>query len=243
MSGFDWGAYIDGSVSPEERETIESKLQSCDITRSDFEAFKDFRAAIRRAALAEGIPDRRLESMLREISSRNQRSPSWFLRFAPMVAVLAALAFFALKPRDQALSMAKHPKAFAQLLTSQPEEAADWVLAKTSMKTPVLRLSGVAKIVSVQFGSGWACYDYNAQGELVCIQMTEDDTPLSGSKRESIKGTTVYVDKALSWKSGRFTFHLNGGSEALRREIARAAIDEAMSPAASRWAIAFRPVL
>jgi hypothetical protein len=230
VSSPDWGAYLDGCMGEGERSELERRLSECDKTRKDFEGFKEFRAALREAALNQGVPSRRLEDALVRATTEPRRS---WLRAALLPAFGAAILLVAYWGWSTAIydpMRLNTTPIVATLRTSSPAEAARWAGQALGFEPPALSLGGKANLVSAQRGQSWGCFDYVMNGQRFYLYFCCDDAPFEGAKTESWRGENVYLGKGVGWKRGGMVFYLKGGDEASRRRLAEAALSE-MRPA------------
>lgn len=220
MGEIDWGAYLDGSVTDAERARIETLLASSEAARADFEGFKEFRAALRNAALADPVPIERLEALLAKAAGRKSRSV-----FAPRVAfaLAAAAAILALIGwrtwfYDPMLPLVM--RVGASLETSDPVSAAQWVSQRTGWHVPVVTLAGMGQFIGVELGDDWFCYDFDVRGRRVHLFMHSDKERFNGLKATEVANHRLFLGDGVGWTCCHLAYVLKGADRSLLIECA-----------------------
>jgi hypothetical protein len=220
MAEIDWGAYLDGSVSDEERKRIEALLSSSQEARSDFEGFKEFRSALRKAALADPVPIDRLEALLQKAAGQKRR-----FMFAPRLAfsfAAAAALFVFLGWRlwfyDPMLPVVL--RAGESLAISDPVAAAQWVNERTGMHAPVVRLAGMGRLIGVEIGDDWFCYDFEVRGQTVHLFMHSDKARFDGLAATEVQNHRLFLGRGVGWTCCHLAYVLKGADRSLLIECA-----------------------
>ncbi len=228
MSRIEWDSYFDGSMSTGERSRIDS---DSDLSR-ERDGYAAFRNAVHSAGQSEGVPSRRLAEALTQIAAKPSKAPAptWVLRTAPLVAVLAVIAIWVNRPQEPVSSY--DPRALAQtaamgeLPTRNSEEAARWVSSHLGVPAPVLSMKGVGYLILAYKGTDWASYTFVVATHNVVLQMATTDKFSDGDK-VTIANRTFYRGKSgLGWRDHGLSFYVTGCGESVLASSASALQDE-----------------
>lgn len=218
MPQFDWQAYLDGGLSPDERAGADSLLKSEEWARRELDGLNTLRAALKQASLHQTPDSGRAERVLSGLSRSAPSRARWVFGFAVTVLVIigAFLGWraYTFDPFRLDLTAAREIVPM-----SSPQVAAQWVRTRTSFPAPTLPLGGRARIVGSRYGDGWACYDYEIDGVTYYLYMSPRDS-FTGDILRSVDGARLYVAKGIGWRAGDLSFYLRGGSEKERISLA-----------------------
>jgi hypothetical protein len=211
MKRIDWQAYLDGSIEPGERREAERLLREDPQAQRELDGLKSFVSAVRQAGLSEAP----------QAGGRRGRAALKVGAGLLATAAVLILAFF-LTLDPMRLNRAPTRETFA---IESPTEAASWVVEKTGMPAPELPL-GEARLIGARYGRGWACYDYQLEGNDYFLYMSRDATPLQKAERVVERdGMRYYLGQGVGWEHGELAFYLRGGEEERRLDLAILARD------------------
>jgi hypothetical protein len=218
----DWGAYLAGAMTPEESAEIDALLATDDTARSQLHGYKEFAASLKHAGQAEKIPTERLQQALAEIVRPQRRTPR--IAFAVAACLIAAIAwagFTALTFDPMALATTPTTE---QITVQSPEAAMQWVHDKSPIDTPLIDLQNDAQIVGARYGEGWACYDYEVDGEAYFLYMSPKQEAVTKGDPFTLEGRPAYKGKGIGWQSGSLAYYIKGGDDDTREQLARIAL-------------------
>ncbi|MEO7453385.1 MAG: hypothetical protein ABIV13_01325 [Fimbriimonadales bacterium] len=217
----DWGAYLAGELETDERSRINSLVENDQAARQELEGFKAFQATMREVGQNEAVPLHKLEKTLSHIAKQKRRSP--VLSYAIAACLLIAICYAGLKAITyDAMELATTPTT-EQIPTKNPQQAKDWVYANTLMQTPVIDLTEAAPIVGARYGEGWACYDYEVDGNAYYLYMSRATESIEKGTPDTINGRTVYRGRGIGWIEGNLAYYIKGGEDDTRELLAERA--------------------
>lgn len=224
MSYKDWKAYESGAMSAEERAEVERLLETSQEARDDFAAYQEYKTILQQAVHAEPVPYERLEGLLpRSYRAKPIFRPAYLLAAAAVIA-FAVFAPRILGPRVGASSV--QPAAIAHMDTSDPMQAAQWMRKGVTFPVPAFRLDGYARLKSAEYGSDWAAYNYDSEGNQVKLIVRRRGYEFRNSSPRTIGKTQFFVGEYVGWRCPACAYQLTGGNADLRWRLAQAAATE-----------------
>ena len=177
----DWQRYIDGVLTPEEMAVADGLLRSDPSARRELEGLKEFKRVLRESALREPVPTKRLNRALTLATGRGERQRpilrpallAFGLLAASALAVLFALNYDS-NPYD--LPPTKHER-----FTSATAAHA-WAEEETGIKLLFVDLAPMGRTVGAHTNGASACFDFDVDGELVHVQVTNAKFNTKGCK-------------------------------------------------------------
>lgn len=227
----DWNDFENGRLLPAEMKAAEDLLATDELARRDHAAFLEYRMTLRQAALAEPTPTDRLEGMLRKAVPARRVWPRW-ASFAGAGLSLIAAAVFVPRMLPSADSTPKLDSAIqaidriAELKTSDPREASNWVRANSAVPAPTYRLTGLATMTGAEVGRGWVAYDYNCGGKPVRLVIRKRGEHPKDAATTTVGNTKFFVGKAVGWECPSCYYEVVGCDEGTRWKLAKAAVKE-----------------
>lgn len=216
MKKYDFGAYLDGSMSATERAEMEASLAQCPDLRRELEGYQAFAAALHDAGQSQIVPQGQLEAMLAQLAKPRFQLPHWTLPVAaPALAAVMILGFFLLRPKaaePDPLALATS-KALAALDTNDPSTAANWVAQRTGIQTNPIRLASFGgEMEGCEAGSDWACFDYGVQGETVCVSMGRSDCFEKAKDCESCDDCEFFIGRGVGFRQNGVSYYISGSN-------------------------------
>ncbi len=218
MSRIDWDAYFDGTMSPAQRAEIDASPELCRAR----DGFKAFRNALQESAHQEVVPIGLLEGRLSKVVGQPAKvAPKWVIRTAPVLACMAALAWWVNQPHatpsfvepTDAYALARTPSEEV-LQTSDVEDAALWIASRKPYAIPVVSMKDAATLTLAKVGRGWASYDFKSADFKVVLEFSPMDH-FEGAKLVTISNRPFFRGKkGLGWREQGMSFYVNGCSAA-----------------------------
>lgn len=216
MNRADWDAYLDGTMTLDDRKAIDARLAEDPALLRELEGFKAFRAAIRQAGMSVAIPEDRLQRALASTVQKPAAPPhlKWALRLSPLVAIaiVAAMVYWPQGGRDMSGDgfAFVHTPAIEAITVSNPRQAAKWIFERTTIPTPPVTMGSTGKLFAARCGEGWGRFDFGVRGHTVNIYVAMSDT-FQESAKVSIGGFTYYRGATgLGWRDNGLSFYADG---------------------------------
>jgi hypothetical protein len=214
----DWQAYLDNSLTVEERERAEQMLKESPEARRELDGLKMFVSDVRAVALSEEVPlDRLLALMPKE---EPKVRPSLWLRPAMLtgMAAAAALAFVLISGVVRPGLTLDASAGYV----SDTRFASEWASKKLAMNVPDLALGDDAKLTYVHESKGKCCLDYEFNGEEFHVNV-RPKRQLAANPGKPImlkNGVKAYMGRGVRWVQGDYEMFIVGGSRENALELA-----------------------
>lgn len=214
----DWQAYLDGSMSLDERAKAEASLESDPSARAELDGLRTFIGAVREAGLREDVP---IERLMRRMPKANQpkttTGPSlrWIFGGGGLAVAAAMLWFFVLS--------VKPPQSDANsLTTSDPVVAANWAKGRMGFAVPAMNLGNDVPLTLVHLGQAHCCFDYRFKGNLYHVNVLKKGSGKIGDGKEihMSNGIKAYQGRGVRWTQGNWDFYVIGPGTSESVEIA-----------------------
>jgi hypothetical protein len=228
----DWQAYDDGSLTSEERAQTDMILETDRQARAELDAFRAFRAAVRKAGQSEPVPSATLEAMLKNVVQTPK--PVKRTLFLPLgLAVAAALILgVTFGPRLLDIAQPKSPEVKI-MASSDPKQVQTWLVSNTHGPAPLITGKGCgAKVVDGKFGPGWMAWDVEMKGQkYTIIGKKRDEWHLGQVAETSYQGSDFMLNgDDVGWQCELdMVYFVSGGTCQGRLEVAKAARQETPS--------------
>lgn len=217
MNRTDWDAYLDGSMSAADRESLDSRLAQEPALARELVGFKAFKAAVHGAGTAVSVPVERLDQALtaasRPVPGAGKPAIRWAVRLAPVAAVVVALAaVYWPQPiqRQPSDPVAIGGTAFAAIDVKDPVQAAKWIFEQTGIPVPALTLGRLGNLSHARHGKTWARLDYGVEGHTVHLYVSMSDT-FEGAATTDIQGYRFYRGAhGFGWRENGLSYYANG---------------------------------
>jgi hypothetical protein len=217
----DWDGYFDGTMPASER----ARIDQDPALRAERDGFAAFREALRDAGQAEDVPyDRLHQSLDRIVAAPKRRSPTWALRMAPLVAVLAAFALYMNWPKPPVLggdrfALARGP-VLGETLHPDAKSAAEWLSESAGVRVPVVSIAEPNTLIQASYGKDWASLTFVVRTKNVSLQMAFADK-FKEPPTVALGSSKVYQgDKGLGWRSHGVSFYVTGCEDELLLQCA-----------------------
>jgi|GEM_PF-5064157 len=213
MTQIDWQAYLDGSLTPEERTRAEQILAESEDARREVDGLKSFLSTLREAALNERVPMDRLEALIPAATK-----PRWNWRLAGVgLAAAATIALFLLIPRG--------PNVHDDLIeTSDPVVAANWVQPLMPFKVPPIRLGGDRPLVLLHHTRTSCCFDFRVKGSIYHVNVFSPPVRTEGKEVTLSTGISArQKGRRVGWSQNDLVFVVAGQNPETSLEVASAA--------------------
>lgn len=196
----DWQAYLDGSLSPEEKARADAALQESEAARRELDGLRSFVASVKEASLSERVPFDRLEAMI----PAAKRTWNWRWAGAGLAAAaVLTIAFFA----------ANRPKSFVTrdiIETTDPVVAANWVQPMMPFKVPAIDLGPNRPLFRLHHGTDSCCFDYMVNSEVYHVNVLAHARKRAGREVKLSTGVTAYQGRGVGWTQGDLAFFVVG---------------------------------
>ena len=225
-----WQAYLDGSMSAEERRQADQLLRESAEARAELEALRSYLAVTKAAFTADSVPVSRLQVKLSEAASEAKRTPLFALRTAIITIACAGILFMAAKTWREmtapvtSLDVVTSPQV-RELMPSNATQAAEWTREYVPFYVPVVELQPKAQLVGVHLGERWACFDYQYDSSIFHLAMT-DEPPATARSGEMLG---IYPElqvreqprarEGIAFCKGSLHFYLKGGNREQRLKM------------------------
>jgi hypothetical protein len=219
LNVIDWQAYLDGSLSAEQKLEADRLLASSEEARRELDGLRALQTVTRNVGSADPVPMERLEKILRKASPKRRVS---LLRIGAAVApfaVAAGAAYFVFVYDPMRLDRSPTREVIE---APRPLEAANWVRSKRPFGVPVIDLGKDVEIAMSRVGDNWACYDFLVEGKVYYLYMSPDPSPLRNAKETRVvDGTTFYYGRGVGWEQRGLGFYIKRGDDAIRVRLAQ----------------------
>lgn len=217
MNRFDWQAYVDGTLGPDERARHETRLAQDEIARREVEGLRSLKREVRKAALSEPVPKATLLAILKRAQRHPMTVPSRIAVAACLTMALLVGAYVFNQSDPVKLDRSPVTEEFA---TSNAIVAAQWVTEQTGLPAPIMKMRCGAKIRAAKYGDGWAGYQFEHDGRRFRLFMSRCNKPFDGARVVTKAGKEFYVGKGIGWKQNGIAYYLRGGDESTRWSMA-----------------------
>lgn len=222
----DWQEYEDGGLDPEMKRKADELLKSSPKARQELEGLRQFRKALRKAALAEPVPARSLRDRLRQITRPARQSAGWRWAGAAVAACALAVAAVVFMPRTPG-QIAPSAGSPVRLATSSVPQAHQFASRHASFSVPTVQLAGTASLDGVECCQTFVCYDFMLDGELYHVKINEE--PCTIGEVVERDGMQFRDAAYIAFESDGLTYRVSGGTEEGRWIIAEAVAQERAS--------------
>jgi len=213
MNGIDWQAYLDGSLSPEDRARAETALRESESARRELDGLRAFVGSVKEAALSERVPYDRLDALMPK--SKPQRRWNWRIGAVGLAAAAVLVVAF----------IATRPKAYIHdesIETSDPVVAANWVQPMMPFKVPAIDLGEKLPLFRLHHGRDSCCFDYMAHGEVYHVNVLLHPRRQAGREVRLATGITAHQGRGVAWSQGNLAFFVVGPEPETALEVASA---------------------
>ncbi len=221
MSNIDWQAYLDGSLSQEERAAAEVQLATDPAARAELDGLRAFIALVRKAGRSQHVPIDRLRARLSAVARPSR--VHWIQRSAVAVVAAAVLvfAFFYARVDPDRLNQTATQASFA---TANPLAAAEWLRKHGQKMAPVIDLGTTAVVQTTSFGQDWGCYEFLVDGVPYRIYMTTKEASFTQRPQKVLPcGTLTYSARGTGFCAQGCNFYVVGPDQATREHLASVA--------------------
>lgn len=213
---YDWQAYLDGSLDPEQRELHDAALQADPAASAELDALRALRSCIKQAVTSGVVVPR--------ITRRT-------FRLVPLVAVaVAALAVtIAVLPRpeppvalgpdsmrfDTSAAVEMSPRT-ANLVTSTA-----WLQKQTGFEVPALALGKRAQFKGAMYGDGWGCIYFEEDGQMYHLYVRKEAPQLETGMRIRLDCEGEFFEgKGIGWRANGLSYYLKSKASRNLKRIA-----------------------
>jgi hypothetical protein len=226
---FDWQKFEDGTLAPDDQKRAEELLKHDEQAQKELEGLRHFRKAVRKAAMSEPFPEKKLEKILSGVADPEPTGWRW-QRFAVPGMAAAAVIAFALFAIGQQNPLNSTKSTEIRYALNDPVQLATQVTQRAGFTPPALTLAGLGSLEGAHCDDGYACFDYMVDGEIYHITMRLDQMLLqSCTEKISKNGIDYSVGRGIGWCDGTITYMVEGPREETRWRVAEAAAHEAAS--------------
>lgn len=181
VNNINWHAYLDGSMSLDERSMADQVLASDPIAKAHLSNLKAFVAQIQEVGLAEEIPLTKLRTQLSALKPRPRFQLSWKVAM-PVAASLAFVAFFQLgRPAGDAPIVSGH------INVTNFGQASIWMKEANGVEFPKVELAG-AHIIASERTSDTGCFCMEIDGKSVCLRFSKKPDATKDFKKCFVDG-------------------------------------------------------
>ncbi|MBN9501453.1 MAG: hypothetical protein BGO01_01395 [Armatimonadetes bacterium 55-13] len=212
MSQVDWQAYLDGSLSPEDRAAADRLLDTSPDAQEQLAGLRVFIASVREAGRSEEVPLARLEALVPTIRPPWWRRGAWLT--ASAVAAILVLAIY-LRPSAPNATLSD------RLVTNDPVVAAQWVQSSMPFRVPTIDLGPSMPLKLIHHTDKSCCFDYLVHGKIYHVNVYEKGERRGSGREIKLKcGTTAYVGHGVHWEQNDLAFYVIGPDESTSVEVA-----------------------
>lgn len=216
----DWQAYLDGSLSVEDRAAADQMLASDPDSRAELDGLRSFVDQIRVQGRAEVVPTITAAELLNR-PKINRTSP--LARLAVAAACLA-LAFFLI---NNVLLDPDRPNrkwwASGWLATNDATNARTWLRTKVDQFMPDVDSPDGAKLKGACFGDDWACLVYEKSGDQYRLYASQDSERFINAEEVPTSPSLppLYnTRRGTGWVQNSTAFYIDGPQPSVRESIA-----------------------
>jgi hypothetical protein len=211
---FDWQAYLDGSMPPEQRTVARQELETSAAARAELDGLKSMIEIVRLQGLAEEVPLERLSAL---IPANEKPARNLMFRWAGALAAVGAIGagiFFVTRPNV--------PFDSVEFATSDAALASRWAGHKLAAELPPMDLGGDAPLFYVHEGRGKCCFDYRVDGGVyhVNIRTKPGDGKPTGKDVRLPNGKEALIDRGVWLKQGRYEVFVVGPQPKISVDLA-----------------------
>lgn len=204
----DWQAYMDGSLSADEKAFADRMLAEQPEAKHELASLQAFRRQVRDAGRKEAVPHARLNAML---AATRPKPIRWQrVTFATAAAATLLLAGWFAFTRIPITAETSDPVQIQQIAL---EAGGAWV--------PRLNLTGMATLRGVEAAPGWTAVRIDSSAGAFRLEAHVDGACHRGLATVQAHGVAFYEDEtALGWRCPQSYYVLTGGTKEERWRIA-----------------------
>lgn len=213
MSNVNWHAYLDHSLSTEERDVAEQILAQSPEARARLENLRAFIATVRESSLSEDVPLGALQAQLRSVKPK----PSFFRSaWKPTLAACTAVALFA-------TIYFNRPVSEGHIAVQSFDEASRWMQEANGLILPKIQLAG-AQLVGSERTKDSGCFCMMIDGKMIHLKYSKDLKCRTGMERCVLEGCDFLKKPGCAaFEKDGVVWMVEGEDEALIWTVARAA--------------------
>lgn len=215
----DWQAYLDQSMSPEDRAVADQLLATDPRARAELEGLRAFIKVLREAGRRELVPATRVGDIL-ESPQPNRKLPFLVgkLAFAGLAAAL--LVNYVLLDPDRPNREWWSGGWYA---SNDATKARNWLRDKSTEFMPDIPSPAGAELQGACFGSDWVCFVYRKNGDQYRLySSTDSDRFVSGKMIQTspTEPALFHTGRGTGWMQGGSAFYIDGPNPKFRDEMA-----------------------
>ncbi len=168
MNKVDWYAYLDGTLSADERVIADQTLAEDANAKGQLNEVREFLASIRREGLSEEVPLSRLQAMVPKQAKVSFPQLAW----KPALAAGILMAAIGIARVD------RRP-AYEALAAKSFTEAAAWIEDRNGIKLARLP-QNIGRIIESERTPDSGCFCIQIDGKIVHLRYTKDEAKING---------------------------------------------------------------